>query len=301
MRYLSSKEVQDLFGVHRRTIYNWRKRGILPYRRVNERVYQYEEEAALVLAGQQHHPPSILSDDEFKSTVDGHLLGDGFLVRQGAAFGLKTKNHQYALRLQQYLNASLDKLYGLKQENVGTIEINGVKTTPSPAHVVRAYSTSVFSPFYERWYRNGKKVVPGDLDLTPLMCNRWFCDDGTTSNTVKGKCRIVLCTDCFEVEEVEWLCQKLLSAGIEARRIMYLKTRPRIEISRGNIFAFLSWIGQSPVSSYEYKWDVGDYRDLSFACPHCSEWVECYGAKQRHTCGKQACINQYVACTRSKK
>jgi hypothetical protein len=38
-----------------------------------------------------------------------------------------------------------------------------------------------FLPFYNKWYPNGKKLVPKDLILTPLILTEWFCDDGCVS------------------------------------------------------------------------------------------------------------------------
>lgn len=62
------------------------------------------------------------------------------------------------------------------------------------------YSLPCFNELYELFHVNGKKIIPqniGDL-LTPLGLAYLICDDGCWDKTHK---RIVLCTNCFSLEE----------------------------------------------------------------------------------------------------
>jgi hypothetical protein len=68
----------------------------------------------------------------------------------------------------------------------------------------RTQVAEVFSSYKQKWYPNGEKIVPKDLQLTPLICAIWFCDDG--SITLKNnKRRISLYTDSFVKDDVLFL------------------------------------------------------------------------------------------------
>jgi predicted site-specific integrase-resolvase len=41
---LNNKDIEELFGVTKQTILNWRKRGILPYIAINQRKFLYKKE-----------------------------------------------------------------------------------------------------------------------------------------------------------------------------------------------------------------------------------------------------------------
>ncbi len=41
-RFLTMKEVGDLMGVDRSTIYNWKRRGVLPYYKIGKRAVRFK-------------------------------------------------------------------------------------------------------------------------------------------------------------------------------------------------------------------------------------------------------------------
>jgi hypothetical protein len=57
-----------------------------------------------------------------------------------------------------------------------------------------------------KWYPDGIKIVPPDLELNPQRIAIWFFDDG--SNNVKQRCAVI-CTNAFTIDEVEFLSAKL--------------------------------------------------------------------------------------------
>ena len=66
----------------------------------------------------------------------------------------------------------------------------------------------------ERWYTPDGKFVPKDLELTPLLAAVWYMDDGHLQ--VKGtSCHIILATNGFSKEDVEFLSVKLAAWEIE--------------------------------------------------------------------------------------
>jgi transposase-like protein len=98
----------------------------------------------------------------------------------------------------------------------------------------------------QRWYPNGIKIVPKDIKITPTMMLWWYLGDG-----YKTKYGAVLCTDSFIKNDNKRLANLISQEGIPC----HWTPRNRIRIE-GN-FGFqqlISYIGESPVKCYEYKW-----------------------------------------------
>lgn len=64
----------------------------------------------------------------------------------------------------------------------------------------RTRSAHLFRDMRNKWYKNGVKIVPQDLILTPLAVAVWFCDDGCIYQTTSS-----FATDGFNFEEVSRL------------------------------------------------------------------------------------------------
>jgi hypothetical protein len=72
----------------------------------------------------------------------------------------------------------------------------------------QTYSLPIFAPLYNLFNLSGKKVIPlniADL-LTPIGLSYWICDDGSRN---KQDRYVVLCTECFTLEEVYLLLEVL--------------------------------------------------------------------------------------------
>lgn len=57
-------------------------------------------------------------------------------------------------------------------------------------------SLSVLTPFYDKFFKNGKKVIPNNLKLDSLGLAVWFMDDGS-----KSRSSIYLNTQQFTINE----------------------------------------------------------------------------------------------------
>jgi DNA-directed DNA polymerase III PolC len=74
-----------------------------------------------------------------------------------------------------------------------------------------------FVGFREKWYPSGKKIVPRDLRLTPVMLAWWFMDDGSgcfrsfqrSSGEFKNYYSTRLCTQGFTKDDNEFLQREL--------------------------------------------------------------------------------------------
>lgn len=72
----------------------------------------------------------------------------------------------------------------------------------------RTRCAPVFVPYRTKWYPEGIKIVPEDLELTPLICAIWFCDDGSAVRE-GDSLQLSLYTDGFQKKEVEFLSELL--------------------------------------------------------------------------------------------
>jgi hypothetical protein len=95
-------------------------------------------------------------------------------------------------------------------------------------------SSKAFLPIRNKWYPAGKKIVPRDLKLTPLILMEWFCDDGTAyyvENKNSISVRLVLCTMGFVDDDISFL-RNLLEArfnekfSINKNRVLYCSDTP---------------------------------------------------------------------------
>ncbi len=83
---------------------------------------------------------------------------------------------------------------------------DGKAINGSPSFLLRTMKYVNFTKERQRWYPNGKKIVPHDVKLSPLALAYWYWGDGglTSNNSVMR-----FCTDGFSFEEVDELCSKL--------------------------------------------------------------------------------------------
>lgn len=176
--------------------------------------------------------------------INGELLGDSSLEQRSplsARFLHTSKYLEYACYIR-------DTLEGFGVERVGRI----IKRLPTnfgdPVYTYGSRNYIELLPIRMYWYPEGKKVVPKYIKLTPVTCRQWYIGDGSFHERDKF---IRLHTNAFPISDVEWLVRQLAEIGISASR------QPNSNVIR--IFCcstkdFLNYIGNCPVSCYQYKW-----------------------------------------------
>ena len=199
------------------------------------------------------HPPLVLSQHQ-REVLYGALLGDGCLwkSKQGrnAQFTYTSKSRQHVEFVYQQLGIPCAQ--GI-QEYVYTDKRTQKTYT---RYCFRTEHNITFEEERQRWYPNGKKIVPKDIALTPTTCLIWYIGDGSLNN-VKSSQFIKLSTDAFSVENVQDLCNQL--SAFDAH---YWSNhgQPRLYISRQYIRHFLEYIGPCPFNDYAYKWNFKPYK-----------------------------------------
>lgn len=138
----------------------------------------------------------------------GHLLGDGSLIKVNK----HNPNHNprfsidRSIKDEKYLNYTYNLFKNFCSRNLHFYTNKGY-----PLIQFSTRCLPVFLPYYTSWYPIGKKIIPKNLKLTPLIISIWLCDDGCI--TLRGKNKdslyIRICSESFTHEENIFLAEKI--------------------------------------------------------------------------------------------
>jgi LAGLIDADG DNA endonuclease family protein len=170
--------------------------------------------------GDPNYPSQRSNDDIITPLTDyqkqvftGCMLGDGWME-----LGTYGKNPsfraEHCLKDKEYVQYLYSIFENFCTEK-GYSERTRTDNRPGwPKHTYSACfhtrSIPAFVEHYNRWYKNGKKIIPLDLkasELTPAACAVWFADDGCffIRNEKDNALRINLSTQGFTHKEVLFL------------------------------------------------------------------------------------------------
>ena len=237
-KYLIEKsdasQIAKLCKVTSGTIYNWLKKFNIPIR-------SYSESSHL---RQRNHCQLSQKAREF---IDGELLGDANLQSHSpysAIFAYSSKHPEYIKYISNTLSSfgiEGSKIRKQKDKKLGNVYYS-----------FSSLSYEELLPIYKHWYLNGKKKIPRDLKLTPIVLRQHHIGDGSLEHQKpgNGRPRIKLATCGFSIPDVNWLVQELIKLGFKATR---QPTRNIIAISAHSTKDFLDYIGDCPVKCYRYK------------------------------------------------
>lgn len=149
--------------------------------------------------------------------IVGSLLGDGHLEpgrkqNPSLVIGRSASDIMY-LRWQAEILQPLLTKRGLRTYSVFDHRTN--KTYHGAK--IRTSCMSLLFPYYEKWYKDKVKVVPEDLELSPLILAVWLADDGSISGSkdyrrkkeYPHRFNIKFATHGFTKDEVERLSSML--------------------------------------------------------------------------------------------
>jgi len=124
----------------------------------------------------------------------------------------------------------------------------------------------IFRKWYPEW-NNYKKVIPDDIEINNILLLHWFLDDGSSSyrnrnyeklGWIQRKKQIILtfCTECFEKENQQMLCDKINEKFPLNARLATTNsgTGWRIKIPQSKVEQFYEIVGPPPIQSLAYKW-----------------------------------------------
>lgn len=185
---------------------------------------------------------------EAREWIDGELLGDGCLQSQS----LHSARFQHSSKYLEYIQYVSNILNSFGIEQAGQTRKQYYKNWDCYNYHYKSRSYAELLPIRKRWYPKGKKIVPKDLELTPLVCRQWYIGDGGLICKKEERPYIGLATCGFLINDVEWLVSQLNELGFKATR---WNSNNTICISVHSTKAFLDYIDKCPVRCYQYKWN----------------------------------------------
>ena len=195
------------------------------------------------------HKPLNLSKD-IEDYLVGDILSDAHISRP---IGNGNSQLQWGVKHKEYA----EYLAGIYNKEYFKINIESRKHYNKKYR--RWYSgwkinsgrNITFTELRVKWYPKRKKIIPEDLILTSKTCLHWYLGDGCLH---KKECSITLHTNGFAKKDVNFLIKKLKKIEIKSTKNKQGKNFI-IRISRIEARKFLDYIGQCPISCYDYKWD----------------------------------------------
>jgi len=158
---------------------------------------------------------NISISDYLLQVLDGVLLGDG-------SYRSTTINNEtgyFSIEQSTEHKQWIDKIKELFDKH--GIEYGEYFRTRKPVKktcemvALQSHSYKEFGVQYKRWYPNGKKRVPSDINLTPIVLAHWYMGDGHLGSSHYKKYNrnyytLRLCTDGLLKEDIEFLQKQLL-------------------------------------------------------------------------------------------
>lgn len=169
----------------------------------------------------------------------GCVLGDGYLRKKTNAHlqithSIKQKEYvDWKFHILKNLVITAPKAYRGNADRIG----------------YRFFTKSLpeFTEFYDRFYKNGIKIIPDDIKLSPLSLAVWYMDDGSKSYR-----SCYLNCQQFDPKSQNNLLSALDNLGIEGR-FNKDKIYRRIRITNQSTITLMDIIRPYVVKSMRYK------------------------------------------------
>jgi hypothetical protein len=155
--------------------------------------------------------PQKLTQEQ-KQFLDGLMLGDGCIQygSKGALYPRLAVSRQIIDREYLFWQYNVfNEFYGTEPKFYKRYHNRVKKFYYGYSTITK--SGKLFLDFHSKWYKNGKKVIPRDVELTPLTMLIWFLDDGCVVKSSKSGLTLKISTDGFSKKDVKFLADKLSS------------------------------------------------------------------------------------------
>jgi len=111
-----------------------------------------------------------------------------------------------------------------------------------------------FTKLHKKWYKNGIKIIPDDLEITPKSLAYIMMGDGYSRYTYKDKIVIIgLCTENFTIKENELLAKKIFKLGVTFRVCKHRKSVRLICKRKSDVSRFMGLIEPHMLDCFRYK------------------------------------------------
>jgi hypothetical protein len=178
-----------------------------------------------------------------RSIIIGTILGDGYLrIVSGKKNALLEINHAFSQK--EYVDWKYTMLEALCKSGPKSRATNGERI----AYRFNTRQHPELTTLYQAFYGEGKKSIPDDIALDPIMLAVWFMDDGS-------RCResdVYLNTQQFAQQDQEQLMAMLSNLEIESS-LNKDKEYSRIRIKKSSIPVLFETISPYVLPSMAYK------------------------------------------------
>jgi hypothetical protein len=183
---------------------------------------------------------------EAKEFINGELLGDGSINQRS----IYSACYSHGSKYKEYLEWLISKFqsWGIKCMRIRKKECENYT-----GYYFATHDYPIFIEFRKRFYPNGKKIIPKNMDLSPITLRQFYIGDGGLIKNKSGKFSIKLYTYGFSIKDVLFLMIKLKELDIETTR----QKSNIINIGVKSAPKFLNYIGECPEEIkdiYGYKW-----------------------------------------------
>jgi len=126
--------------------------------------------------------------------------------------------------------------------------------TQNSSPILKAWSQPCLEFLNERmrWYPNGKKIIPKNLVLNPVVLAHWYMGDGSVS-VPKGRLQVRLHTNGFMDSDVTFLIKMMHKQFGLQGFITHWRGQPIITFQHKNASKFISLVKPFLVPSFIYK------------------------------------------------
>lgn len=194
---------------------------------------------------------------DMENLISGLLLSDGCIklnknksneVSGTARYTQSCVNVEWLEKIKEHFS-----LYGVESTIDTGSFLSGGYHSYNIIYGFRTRSYLEFKKLYYKWYPEGKKIVPDDIELTPDCVANWYFGDGCISKTSKiyNVYQIRLATCGFEIKYTRFLSELLnTSLGINS----HVDKTNIIRFSRhDDVLYFLDYIKDYWISCFSYK------------------------------------------------
>lgn len=178
--------------------------------------------------------------EEQRSILVGVLLGDGAMRKKTHA--LLEINHSY--NQKEYVDWLYQKFQRFTDTPPKMRKTNGRRI----AYRFTTKSLPMLTTFYDSFFKEGHKIIPDNLILTPLSLAVWYMDDGSRCDT-----DIYLNSQQFTLEEQERLVTLLYKQFSIQASLNKDKQYQRIRIKKDSVPRFMNLITPYIVQTMKYK------------------------------------------------
>jgi len=198
----------------------------------------------------RQYKASLRMSERQRRILEGMLLGDGHLERQRGALVARLKV-EHSISQSPYVywkfNEWRDWVRTPPRERQRRNRLGSVSTNVG----FSTLSHFELEKVRLRYYRDGRKVIPEDLELTPLTMAVWFMDDGSRKSS---QCRgLYLNTQSFNFAEVEFLRKVILRDVHVATSVRQQSDGLQIYIPSPSVAEFHAFIADEMLPCMMYK------------------------------------------------